>query len=164
MNLTKHYSSQLTLFFVIVLLIGLVATVPTGGQSCTPLSGNVPAWPRNSTVYVDLGNLNTEQRRQVTAAINSWNQANQSNGSYVSFSFNSPPTSTSFRLNFQIGQTTPSSPTAPAPAAQLNSSGGVDGQGNLNRATITFDTSVQAPDQNGNLVQQLDENVSSVSF
>lgn len=40
----------------------------------------------------------------------------------------------------------------------------MDSQGNLNRATITFDTSVQAPDPNGNLVQQLDENASSVSF
>ena len=164
MNLTKNNSSQLTLSFVIVLLTGLVATVPTGGQSCTPLDGTVPAWPRNSTVYVDLGNLNTQQRRQVAAAINSWNQANQSNGSYVSFSFNPPPTSTSFRLNFQIGQTIPPSPTSSAPAAQINTSGGIDGQGNLNRATITFDTSVQAPDQNGNLVQQLDEAASSDAF
>lgn len=166
MHLTKHYSSQLTLFFVIVivLLIGLVATVPSGGQSCTPLNANGPAWPRNSTVYVNLGNLNTEQRRQVTAALNSWTQANQSNGSYVSFSFAAPPSSTSFRLNFQIGQTTPPFPTAPNPAAQFDPTGGVDAQGNLNRATITFDTSVQAPDQNGTLVQQLNENASSVSF
>jgi hypothetical protein len=113
---------------------------------------------------VNLGNLNTAQRGQVTAAINSWNQANQNNGSYVSFSFNPPPLSTSFRLTFQIGQTTASSPTSPAPAAQLNTSGGVDGQGNLNRGTITFNTNVQAPDQNGNLVQQLNENVSSDAF
>lgn len=102
MPLTKNRSSQLTLVFVIVFIIALVATVSTGGQSCTPLNPNLPAWPRNSTVYVDLGNLNTEQRRQVTAAINLWNQANQSNGSYVSFSINPPPNSTSFRLGFQI--------------------------------------------------------------
>ena len=164
MRLTRKDSSQLTLLLSIFFAICFAATVPSGGQSCTPLGANGPAWPRNSTVYINLGNLNAEQQRQVKAAIDSWNQANKTNGSYVTFSYSSPPLSTSFRLNFQIGQTTPPSPTAPAPAAQLDPTGGVDGQGNLNRATITFNTSVQAPNQNGNLVQQLDENASSVSF
>lgn len=52
----------------------------------------------------------------------------------MTFSFNPPATTISFRLSFQIGQTIPPSPTSPAPAAQLNRTGGVDSQGNLNRA------------------------------
>lgn len=164
MLLTKKSSSQLTLFLSIFFAICLAATVPTGGQSCTPLHPNEPAWPRNSTVYINLGNLNTEQQRQVRAAIHSWNQANQTNGSYVMFSYNTPPSSTSFRLNFQIGQTVPDPQTGQRPPAQLDRTNGVDGQGNLNRATMTFDTSVQAPDQNGNVVQALNETASGTSF
>jgi len=164
MRLTRKTSSQLTFLLSTLFLICLATTVPTGGQSCTPLNPNIPAWPRNSTVYIDLGNLNTEQRRQVTAAINAWTQANQTNGSYVSFSFSTPPSSTSFRLNFQIGQTVPDPQTGQKPPAQLDKTNGVDGQGNLNRATITFDTSVQGRDQNGNLVQALNENASSDAF
>lgn len=165
MRLTRKTSSQLTLLLSIFFIICLAATVPTGGQStCTPLDPNLPAWPRNSTVYINLGNLNAEQQRQVRAAIDSWNQANQTNGSYVTFSYNTPPGSTSFRLNFQIGQTVPDPQTGQTPPAQLDRTNGVDGQGNLNRATVTFNTSVQAPDQNGNLVQALNETTSSVAF
>ena len=164
MLFTKKTSSQLTLLLSVFFAICLAATVPSGGQTCTPLNPNVPAWPRNSTVYINLGNLNTEQRRQVTAAINSWNQANQTNGSYVTFSFNAPPSTTSFRLNFQIGQTVPNPQTGQTPPAQLETTNGVDGQGNLNRATVTFNTSVQAIDQNGNPVQALNENTSSTGF
>lgn len=163
MLLTKRTSSQLTLLLSIFFAICLAATVPTGGQSCTPLAPNLPAWPRNSTVYVNLGNLNSEQQRQVRAAIDTWTQANQTNGSYVSFSYNAPPSSTSFRLNFQIGQTVPDPQTGQIPPAQLERTN-VDGQGNLNRATVTFNTSVQGPDQNGNLVQALNENASSNAF
>lgn len=165
MRLTRKASSQLTFLLSIVFVICLAATIPTGGQSgCTPLDPNLPAWPRNSTVYINLGNLNAEQQRQVTAAIQSWNQANQSNGSFVSFSFSTPPLATSFRLNFQIGQTVPDPQTGQRPPAQLDRTNGVDGQGNLNRATVTFDTSVQAPDQSGNLVQALNETSSSDAF
>src|SRR5215203_6426317 len=164
MPFTRKTSSQLTLLLSVFFAICLAATVPSGGQTCTPLNPNVPAWPRNSTVYINLGNLNTEQRRQVTAAINSWNQANQTNGSYVTFSFNAPPSTTSFRLNFQIGQTLPNPQTGQTPAAQLETTNGIDGQGNLNRATVTFNTSVQAIDQNGNLVQALNETTSSTGF
>ena len=63
-----------------------------------------------------------------------------------------------------MGQTVPDPQTGQRPPAQLNRTNGVDGQGNLNRATVTFDTSVQAPDQNGNLVQALNETSSSVAF
>ena len=164
MLLTKKISSQLTLLLSIFFAICLATTVPTGGQTCTPLDPNVPAWSRNSTVYINLGNLNTEQQRQVRAAIDSWNQANQTNGSYVRFSYDAPPSSTSFRLNFQIGQTAADPQTGQRPPAQLDRTNGVDGQGNLNRATVTFDTSVQARDQNGNLVQALNETVSSDAF
>src|ERR1051325_9153982 len=164
MRLTRNASSQLTFLLSILFVICITTSVPTGGQSCTPLDPNLPAWPRNSTVYINLGNLNSEQQRQVRAAINSWNQANQTNGSYVSFSFNTPPSSTSFRLNFQMGQTVPDPQTGQKPPAQLDRTNGVDGQGNLNRATVTFDTSVQAANQNGNLVQALNENASSDAF
>jgi hypothetical protein len=62
MLLTKKTSSQLTLLLSIFFAICLATTVPTGGQTtCTPLDPNVPAWSRNSTVYINLGNLNTEQ-------------------------------------------------------------------------------------------------------
>lgn len=165
MRLTRKTSSQLTLVLSTFFIIILAVTVPTGGQSgCTPLDPNLPAWPRNSTVYINLGNLNTEQRRQVTAAINAWNDANKTNGSFVSFSFNTPPSSTSFRLNFQTGQTVADPQTGQRPPAQLDRTNGIDGQGNLNRATVTFDPSVQAPDQNGTLVQALNENTSSDAF
>jgi hypothetical protein len=165
MFLTRKTSSQLTLLLSIFFIICLAATVPTGGQiSCTPLDPNLPAWPRNSTVYIDLGNLNPEQQRQVSAAIASWNQANQTNGSNVTFSSDSPPTSTSFRLNFQLGQTVADPQTGQRPPAELDRTNGVDGQGNLNRATVTFDTSVQAPDPNGNLVPALNETASSDAF
>ncbi len=165
MRLTRKTSSQLTLLLSIFFAICLAATIPTGGQStCTPLDPNLPAWPRNSTVYINLGNLNAEQQRQVRAAIDSWDKANQTNGSYVTFSYNAPPLSTSFRLNFQMGQTVPDPQTGQKPPAQLDRTNGVDGQGNLNRATVTFDTSVQAPDQNGNPVQALNETASSDAF
>lgn len=93
MRFTTKTSSQLTLLLSIVFAICLAATVPTGGQGCTPLDPNLPAWPRNSPVYINLGNLNTEQQRQVRAAIDSWNHANQTNGSYVRFSYDAPPSS-----------------------------------------------------------------------
>lgn len=82
----------------------------------------------------------------------------------MTFSYNAPPSSTSFRLNFQIGQTVADPQTGQRPPAQLDRTNGVDGQGNLNRATVTFDTSVQAPDQSGNLVQALNETTSGNAF
>jgi hypothetical protein len=145
--------------FVGVALCVMAVSLCTGstiqGQGCTTLNPNVEAWPRSSTVYIDLGNLNTEQRRQVTLAIQSWNQANQTNGSYVEFSFGTPPSSTSFRLTFQIGQIPFNPQTGQHPPAQLDRTGGIDGQGNLNRATITFDPSAQRTDSSGNPVQAL---------
>lgn len=157
-------NSRVFILLPVLLLITLCSAFHIGAQTCTALSGDVPAWPRGSTVYIDLSNLNTEQRRQVTLAVQSWNQANQNNGSYVSFSFGPPLTPTSFRLTFQMGQTQTDPQTGQRPAAQIDRTGGVDGQGNLNRATITFDTSVQQPDANGNSAQALDETVSSDAF
>ncbi|MGZ8845888.1 MAG: hypothetical protein ACXW3C_05440 [Pyrinomonadaceae bacterium] len=99
----------------------------------------------------------------MTLAVQSWNQANQNNGSYVSFSFASPPPS-SFRLTFQMGQTQADPQTGQSPPAQIDRTGGVDGQGNLNRATITFDTSVVTTDANGNPAQALDDTLSPDAF
>ena len=151
-----------TFWLLCVALLVLCSVADANAQGCTPTGSNGPAWPRGSTVYIDLGNLNTEQRRQVTLAIQSWNQANEINGSYVNFSFASPPSSTSFRLDFQIGQTQPDPVTGQIPSAQISKTGGIDGQGNLNRATITFDTSVQSADSPP--AQELDETVSSDGF
>lgn len=164
MSLTKSVFSHLALLLLVASVIVLAATAPNSGQSCTPLQPNRPAWPRNSTVYINLGNLNAEQQRQVRVAIDAWNQANQSNGSYVTFSYDTPPLQSSFRLNFQIGQTQTDPQTGQPAPAQLDTTNGIDGQGNLTRATITFNTSVQAPDQNGNMVQALNETTSSDDF
>ena len=162
MLLTKRYFS-LSLLLLCCFIAAILTTRPGEVQSCPSVPVVGPAWPRNSTVYVNLSNLNAEQRRQVTAAIASWNQANQTNGSYVRFSFDPPPLESSFRLTFQIGQTTTIN--NQHPASQIDKPGnGVDGQGNLNRATITFDLSVKTGDQSGQLVQTLDEKVSSTGF
>ncbi|HXM51331.1 MAG TPA: hypothetical protein VN956_26040 [Pyrinomonadaceae bacterium] len=82
----------------------------------------------------------------------------------MNFSFDPPLTPTSFRLAFQIGQTQADPQTGQIPPAQIDRTGGVDGQGNLNHATITFNTSVLAPDPNGNAVQALDETISNDAF
>ena len=78
-----------TFWLVAAVLLVLCSVADASAQGCTPPGGNVSAWPRGSTVYIDLGNLNTEQRRQVTLAIQSWNLANETNGSYVNFSITS---------------------------------------------------------------------------
>gem|GEM_PF-5743178 len=106
---------------VCFILLGLCSTI-VPAQNCTPHGSHVPAWPRGSTVYIDLGNLNTEQRRQVTLAIQSWNQANQTNGSYVTFSF-ATPMPTSFRMTFQIGQNPINPQNGQHPPAQIDSTG-----------------------------------------
>lgn len=153
---------QALLTFSIILLALTTTNVVTQTQSCTPVNGSYPAWPRGSTVYVNLGNLNAEQRSQVMAAIEAWNTANQTNGSFVTFSFNSPPNSNSPTLNFTIGQTLGGSQRPPAqvetPSGQYNSAG------NRLSATITFDTSVTRTGPNTTPVQALDETVSADSF
>lgn len=162
MLLTKR-SFSLSLLVLCYLIVAILTTRPGEVQSCTSLEPNGPAWSRNSTVYVNLSNLNAEQRRQVTAAVASWNQANQTNGSYVRFSLDPPPLSTSFQLTFQIGQTQVDT-SGKIPAAQLDPTGGVDSQGNRTQATITFNLDVKSIDASGNSVQQLDETVSSNVF
>lgn len=164
MILTKRLFSLFLLMIVCCLIAGTLLTTPSAVQSCTPLEPNGPAWPRNSTVYVNLSNLNTEQRRQVTAAIASWNQANQTNGSYVWFSFDAPPTSTAFQLTFKIGPTERDDKSGQIPAAQVDPMDGVDSQGNRSRATITFNPDVQKLNSSGVLVRELDERVSSDVF
>lgn len=98
-------SPRFLLLISCILLSLLSGGIVSRTQSCTQLDGTVSSWPRGSTVYVNLGNLNAEQRRQITAAVMEWNRVNQTNGSYVTFSFDLPPNSTAFTMNFQIGQT-----------------------------------------------------------
>jgi len=163
MILTKR-SFSLSLFVLCSFLVLVFTTQPGIVQSCTPLEPNIPAWPRNSTIYVDLSNLNIEQRRQVTAAIAAWNQANQTNGSYVYFSFATPTAPNPFQLTFKIGTTNPDARTNQIPASQINTSECVDEQGNLKCATISFNLDIKSIDQFGNQVPQLDEKVSSTGF
>ena len=163
MILTKH-SFTLLLLVVLCYLVVMLTTRPTAVQSCTPLRPNIPAWPRNSTVYVNLSNLNAEQRRQVTAAVAAWNQANQTNGSYVYFSFATPIIPSSFKLTFQVGDTREDEDTHQIPSSQINIDDCVDGQGNLKCATISFNLNIKNIDSAGNQVPQLDETVSSTGF
>lgn len=127
------------------------------------MQGVGPAWPRGSTVFVDLGNLNTEQRRQVIAAVEAWNTANQSNGSYITFSFNLPPSSTSFTVEFRVGTNVPVNGVLP-PAQTISNSNQINSAGNRTGATITFDTRVTLPGPNGDPQQALDETISSDGF
>ena len=164
MILTKRSFSLLGLLLLCYFLAAMLTTIPSAVQSCTPLQPNVPAWPRNSTVYVNLSNLNTEQRRQVTAAIAAWNQANQTNGSYVYFSFDTPTVPDPFQLTFQIGDTKVDKDTNQIPASQIDIERCVDNQGSLKCATVSFNLNVKNIDQFGNQVPQLDEKVSSTGF
>jgi hypothetical protein len=158
-------AARVAFLFSVMVTVLVISPRLSRTQTCTPLVEYVAAWPRASTVYIDFGNLNTEQRRQVQAAIDSWNTANQRNGSYVTFSTQPPPFATSFRLTFQIGQTVANPDTGQRPAAQFRPAvSGIDSQGNLSRATITFDPSVTFPDQNGNQARALDETVSADAF
>ena len=163
MILTKH-SFSLSLFVLCSFLVLVYTTQPSAVQTCTPIEDVVQAWPRNSTVYVNLSNLNSEQRRQVTAAIASWNQANQTNGSYVRFSFDTPTAPNPFQLTFQIGDTKLDQRTGQIPASQIDIDGCFDGQGNLKCATISFNLNIKNIDSSGNQVPQLDEKVSSTGF
>jgi hypothetical protein len=163
MNLTKR-SFSLSLFVLCSFLVLVFTTQPSAVQTCTPIEDVVPAWPRNSIVYVNLSNLNSEQRRQVTAAIAAWNQANQTNGSYVHFSFDTPTIPNPFQLTFKIGDTKVDQRTSQIPASQIDTSDCVDGQGNLKCATISFNLNVKNIDSSGNQVPQLDEKVSSTGF
>jgi hypothetical protein len=153
---------HLLLFISLILLSLSSGHVVTHTQSCTPLDGAVGAWPRGSTVFVDLGNLNAEQRRQVTAAVQAWNTANLSNGSHVTFSFNPPPSPSSLTLAFTIGTTGGGSQRPPA--SIFTPQGSFDSAGHRLGATVTFDTSVTRPGPNGAPQQALDETASTDSF
>jgi hypothetical protein len=112
-------------------------------------------------VYVNFGNLNTEQQRQVQLALDSWNAANAGNGSGVNFSTSSPPQG-AISLNFVVGQTTTQN--GVTPPAQFDSTGHVGSNGNLNAGTITFSNTVMAIGPNGQQERALDETASSIAF
>src|SRR5256885_220818 len=113
MNTSKSSLSSIRVALLItcalLLLSGSLFVV--WAQTCKPYDysgGVLPAWRNGDTVYVNLSNLNDEQRRQVTAAINMWNTANQNDGSRVSFQIlnagQTAPTGGS-TLNVGIGTT-----------------------------------------------------------
>jgi len=140
----------------------LIATFWLGhSQGCTALTNtNRPAWPAGSTIYVNFGNLNTEQIRQVQLALDSWNTANAGNGSGVHFSINSPPQGVAV-LNFALGQTTTQN--GVTPPAQFDPTGHVV-NGSLTGGTITFSNTVTASAPDGSTKLALDETVSSNGF
>jgi hypothetical protein len=130
-------------------------------QGCTALTNtNRPAWPAASTIYINFGNLNTEQIRQVKLALDSWNTANAGNGSGVHFSTNSPPQGAAV-LNFAVGQTTTQN--GVTPPAQFDPTGHVV-NGSLTGGTITFSNTVTATAPDGSTKLALDETVSSNGF
>jgi len=144
-----------SLILVLALIAALYFSVSFAQQNCTPLTNTSrPPWPRNSTVYVNFGNLNAEQRRQVQAALDSWNAANANNGSHVTFSNAAPPQG-GIVLNVAVGQTTTQN--GVTPPAQFDSTGHVDANGNLNGGTLTFSNSVTAAGPNGQPQLALDE-------
>ena len=89
-------------------------------------------WPPGATVYVSLTSLDSEQQRQVTQAVNTWNVANSSNNSRVRFVVGPPPSGTTGArtLTFQNGTSSGSS------GATLTTS--VNPGGDVASGTVTF--------------------------
>jgi hypothetical protein len=167
--MTKRRQPLIVLNRTLILTICLLLSLSTHNilsqtQSCTPLTGRMGAWPRGSTVYVNLSNLNAEQRRQVTEAVEAWSNANQTNGSYVSFSFDTPPSPSAFTLTFTLGQTTADAQGQRPPAETSPATSHTDSAGNRTSAIITFDTSVRRTGPIGDQQQALDETVSPDGF
>src|SRR5678815_3026365 len=158
----SHQLKTLLIIITIVLSVLLLSISVSFTQSgCTGLTGtNGPSWPKDATVYVNLGNLNTEQRRQVQEALYAWSGV-AGFGSGVTFSTATPP-SGAIILNFQVGQTVPQN--GVTPPAQLDTTGHIDANGNLNGGTITFSNIVQAVGADGQNHLALDETVSSTAF
>src|SRR5678815_3451160 len=98
----SHQLKTLLIIITIVLSVLLLSISVSFTQSgCTGLTGtNGPSWPKDATVYVNLGNLNTEQRRQVQEALYAWSGV-AGFGSGVTFSTATPP-SGAIILNFQV--------------------------------------------------------------
>jgi hypothetical protein len=135
-------------------------------QTCKPYnyqdSGVIPPWKPNTTVYVNINsNLNTQQRNEVTSALGLWNQANQNNGSNVTFHvLTSGETTPGGAATMAVNMGTTVSQdgnSAHRPPAQNNTTGCRDGSGHIVCTTITFDTTVMFPDTNGNSHSSLDE-------
>jgi hypothetical protein len=90
--------------------------------------------------------------------------ANQTNGSYVSFSFNPPPSSTSYTLRFETGQNVLDPNINQVPPAQFFP-GATNSTGNITSGIVRFDLSVTRVGADLVTQQQaLDETVSSDSF
>lgn len=148
---------------ILSLLLCLALSFSAIGQTspCTQLDSRRPSWPQDGTVYVNLGNLNEEQRQQIAVATGNWTQGNMQGGNNVNFSISSPPFSNSLRLNFTLGQNQPVAGVV-HPAQMVNPT--YDSNGNLTSATIRFDLSVQRTGPNGQPTQALNEATSSDIF
>jgi hypothetical protein len=142
--------------FSLCLLAAVLSATLTGSTQTAPCPQKDPSapfvnsWARNTTVYVDLGNLNAEQRRQVQQALELWNTANRNNNSGVNFQIGAPPPGGSV-LTFQLGATSDGG------AAQVDSTGRIDAGGHRTGATVTFNPNAMVPDSTGALARALDE-------
>lgn len=162
--LPHSYSRRFLLLLSCFLIILLSATITSLTQgNCVPKEANRAAWPQGATIYVNFGNLNTEQRRQVQLAIDAWNTSNQSNGAFVAFSTAAPPAGAR-TLNFQIGQTHFDPSTGQTPPAETQN-GTNDANGNRTTSTIVFSNTVTAVGTDGVTPQlAIDETTSSDIF
>lgn len=90
--------------YVVPLLLEF--TLQCVAQTCPNTPKQEGSWPANSTVYYSLdGSLPAGAPAQVLQAISSWNQANQSNNSGVTFVPGPPPSGTSNArtISFSVG-------------------------------------------------------------
>src|SRR5881275_2555418 len=92
----QHLSSRLLrcALLAVCTLLTLLAVMDSAAfaQSGCPSSTGRAGWPPNSTVYVTIDSSITEpERSEILRAIQSWNDANATNGSGVYFSTSTPP-------------------------------------------------------------------------
>lgn len=136
-------------FSLAVIIVGACtgyAQCPSAKSTgCSSAKGSNLSFPRGQTVYVDidLRIWNTPQYTQITAALDLWNDANQSNGSGVVFDYGGVPTGPEavnvlHILNGTL--TTRSGDPDPTRAANIRYGRYNSNTGEVYEATITFNT------------------------
>ncbi|MDQ3665939.1 MAG: hypothetical protein M3410_04930 [Acidobacteriota bacterium] len=110
------------------LLVFVASGFQTISAQCSTTSSEM--FPRDSTVYVNFGNItDTAQRQQIQNAIDKWNTANNTNFSGIQFVPGTPP-SGSRTITFQNGTSSGSN------AAHTDTV--VNTAGDIQSATVTF--------------------------
>lgn len=84
---TRRYCSCLVLLLLAIAAgsVSFLAIHTEAQNPCPPGQYGRASWPANTTVYFDDTNLSSTQQSAISTSISSWNSANQSNGSGVSF-------------------------------------------------------------------------------